>query len=254
MNGLMMLSLLFATALHAEEPDSNDERARMLYGNGRMLFDEQRYEDALLAWQEAYRLSDRPLLLYNIALAHEKLGNYGEAIELLYTYRVYATPDEQAGLIEKIDELQFLIDSAPEDEPVPMPDLPAVAESEPAIVEPPVDTLGTGRRGATLAWAGAGVSGGVGLVFTALTINQRNAALEFCSNEASEDITFCLSEGEEEYIHLERLANIADVGWGLSVLSAGTALWMSSRSTTSSGRPGPVLWFGPGKLGIKGRF
>jgi tetratricopeptide (TPR) repeat protein len=256
MGGLMMALLMLSPALHAQAASSADDRARLLYSNGRMLFDEERYDDALLAWQEAYALSGRPLLLYNIALAHEKLGNYGEAVDLLYKYRVYATPDEQQGLIEQIAELQVLIDSAPEDEPVPMPAvLETPAPAAPATVEvAPAPPGPSTSSGATLAWASAGVTGSVGVVFTALTIRKSQQAQEFCSDELGDDTSICLYEGESDYIQLERFANIADVSVGLSILSTGAALWLSSRSTSAGGHSGPVLWVGPGRLGIKGSF
>lgn len=249
MGGLMTLILL-ASALHAQD-SSTDEQARMLYNNGRMLFDEERYEDALLAWQEAYALSDRPLLLYNIALAHEKLGNYGEAIESLYKYRIYATPDEQEALLVKIEELQVLVNSAPEEGTEVPPALVETARPAPVVVAPPE----TGpRSGALLAWASAGVTGSTAVVFTTLTIRQYNQAYEYCSDELGEERTMCLSEGASQYTQLERFSTIADVSWGLSVLSIGTALWMSARSTNVSGQARPSLWVEPGRLGIKGTF
>ncbi len=78
----MLLSLApsFARAQIVASPDA---RARELYLQGDREYQAGRYEQAVAAFQEAYRLSGRPLLLFNLANAYERLGRYAEALEAL---------------------------------------------------------------------------------------------------------------------------------------------------------------------------
>jgi hypothetical protein len=50
-----------------------DTRARDAFDAGRTALDQGRPEDALLSFREAYRLSGRPELLYNIGLVEDRL-------------------------------------------------------------------------------------------------------------------------------------------------------------------------------------
>jgi TolA-binding protein len=92
------------TAAHAQT--AADTEARTLYQRGASLYDEGRYEDAVLAWQQAYDLSPRPLLLYNIANALERLGRLGEALDALDRYRPSAGDDERTKVEARIDNLK----------------------------------------------------------------------------------------------------------------------------------------------------
>ena len=93
-----MHSLLFCflSAFVLASPD--DSRARQLYQNGVLLYDEGSYEEALLAFQEAYNLSKRHALLYNMSKTLAKMERYEEAIDALKKYRVYAPLERQSQL------------------------------------------------------------------------------------------------------------------------------------------------------------
>lgn len=76
---------------HAEaqpktEKTAADIRARELFTKGDAAYAEGRYEEALAAFQEAYDLSSRPQLLFNISNALERLGRYAEALDALEKY------------------------------------------------------------------------------------------------------------------------------------------------------------------------
>jgi tetratricopeptide (TPR) repeat protein len=72
---------LGATAARAQELSANDQEARSLFESGRSAFAQGRYEAALSRFQEAYELSGRSALLYNIATTHDRLRHDREAIE-----------------------------------------------------------------------------------------------------------------------------------------------------------------------------
>ncbi len=78
-----VLAVLFA-ALPARADD--DEAARAHFKVGQSYYDEANYTDALKAFQEAYRLTKKPALHYNIALCHERLEHYADAVTSLDAY------------------------------------------------------------------------------------------------------------------------------------------------------------------------
>jgi iron complex outermembrane receptor protein len=94
--------VLCALAFGQEPAAADDARARELYQNGAVLYEEGRYEDAIAAWEEAYRLSGRAALLYNMANAYERAGRWKEAMDSLQRYRAYASADERETLDRRI--------------------------------------------------------------------------------------------------------------------------------------------------------
>ena len=103
--GLILSILLGLSVANAQEgADGEDaEVAKRLYLNGKMLFQEERYGDAVTAWNKAYELSHKPVVLYNVAIAYEKLEEYQKSIDTLYQYRIYAPLEEQDELVAKIE-------------------------------------------------------------------------------------------------------------------------------------------------------
>lgn len=68
-------ALSLPTIAHSQEPvsDAHDEEARAVFAAGETAFGDARYEDALGYFQRAYELSDRPVLLYNVGVAADRL-------------------------------------------------------------------------------------------------------------------------------------------------------------------------------------
>jgi tetratricopeptide (TPR) repeat protein len=65
---------------------ARDRKARALYKAGDAHYAAGRYKEAVEAFQRAYELSKRSALLYNLANAHERLGNPGQAAQYLRQY------------------------------------------------------------------------------------------------------------------------------------------------------------------------
>ncbi|MCA9536225.1 MAG: hypothetical protein KC593_21215 [Myxococcales bacterium] len=74
------------------QTSSRDAEARLMFEAGVRAYEAGDYEAALRRYQEAYDLSQRPALLFNIGTAHERLRNDREAAD---AYRRYleAVPD-----------------------------------------------------------------------------------------------------------------------------------------------------------------
>jgi tetratricopeptide (TPR) repeat protein len=81
------MSMLFALTLSiaAAQPTA-DEEARRLFETGRLAYEEGEFERALASFTRAYELSDRPELLYNIAMSHDRLRHDAAAIEWFERY------------------------------------------------------------------------------------------------------------------------------------------------------------------------
>ncbi|MCB9765650.1 MAG: hypothetical protein H6739_38105 [Alphaproteobacteria bacterium] len=111
---LLTLALLICAATPevalAQAPDDPTPeqiaRAKELFENGRTLYDEGRYEDAIVAWKESYKLSGQPVLLFNIANAYERMGEYDKAIDALGRYRAFAPASERDSLDRRLKNLE----------------------------------------------------------------------------------------------------------------------------------------------------
>jgi tetratricopeptide (TPR) repeat protein len=82
----LLLAFFCAAGVQAQAPDAGDERARTLFAAAQAHFDTGDYEQAVGEFSEAYQLSGRAALLYNIYLCHERLGNLDAAVEQLSRY------------------------------------------------------------------------------------------------------------------------------------------------------------------------
>ena len=103
------------------------EQARVLFEIGRNRFFEGAYESAIAVWQEAYDLSKRTELLFNLHQAYEKLGRLDEAIRLLNEYRATVDdPEEAERLARKVTTLRARVaaQTVVDESPVPAPPPP----------------------------------------------------------------------------------------------------------------------------------
>src|SRR3954467_5751305 len=64
----------------------DEERAKAHFLAGQSYYDQASYTDALREFNEAYRISKRAPLLYNIARCFAALEQYGDAVKMLERY------------------------------------------------------------------------------------------------------------------------------------------------------------------------
>lgn len=85
-------------------------KAEKIYARGVKAFDEKRFANALVAFEEAYLLDPVPILLYNIARAHEELGAFAEASRYLTRYldRV-PDADDRAQIEQRLNLLRSAV-------------------------------------------------------------------------------------------------------------------------------------------------
>lgn len=106
---VLALSLVCARPVAAQlASGSADARALQLYEQGDAAYAAGRYQEAADAFAQAYQLSPRPLLLYNLANAYERLERYPDAIQMLRAYLDSAPIGEHAELQARIANLERL--------------------------------------------------------------------------------------------------------------------------------------------------
>jgi tetratricopeptide (TPR) repeat protein len=90
-----------------DEDASGETQARDAFAAGRTALDEGRSEDALADFREAYRLSGRPELLYNIGMVEERLHHDRPALEAFEGYlEAIPAATNRASVEERIRNLR----------------------------------------------------------------------------------------------------------------------------------------------------
>lgn len=222
---------------------ADDARARELYDNGALLYEEGRYEDAIAAWAEAYRLSGRPLLLFNMANAAERIGRYDEAMALLSRYRAFAPADEREILDRRIRNIESRLAEAPSPA--------ATTTSAPPPASDP-DDGGRRVRVLPLVLGGVGVVGiGTGTALGVTALGARSAAAEDCL-QVGESV-WCTDDAAGA-LRADRSASLgADIAFGVGaagVVGAVVTAVLPGRATATGGwMPG-----GGGWIAVRGGF
>lgn len=214
----LSLGLLAPPALAQSAPDANQERAKELYQNGSLLYEEGRYEDAIVAFQEAYRLSEQPKLLYNIAQAQERLGRYQEALDTLSRYRAYAPAEEREALDRRIRNLERRLEeqggAAPVTTPAPGPTATPTPAPSPTPAPPPEQGGVRVLPIALYAVGGVGLAGGAVFALSARSAREEAAAL--CVTGASG--TLCPDSAADALQQDRTSSLLADVGFGVGAV------------------------------------
>jgi tetratricopeptide (TPR) repeat protein len=219
---LTSLLTLAAVPSLAQRASATDERARELYLLGDDLYSQGRYEEALAAFEEAYRLSERPLLLFNIANAQERSGQWQGAIESLERYLPHADEAERSRIesrieslrrrVERLEAMQQVPDAgeAPDDTP------PAETPEEPSrsIAGPLV-----------LATGGALLAGGV--VSAILAKGARDSLEADCT--VTDGRRLCPDSSAADRDRDLRASVFADVLFVASAAALGVGLWLLLR-------------------------
>ena len=128
-----VLVLAVATPLGAHADDK--KKAKALYDEGLKHYNLAEYPEAIKSWKEAYLLSKKPLLLFNIGQAFRLSGDCKQAMTFYDSYqREEPSPKNQD---ELDDALKLCKDSKPADKPADKPvDKPA---DKPVVTTKPAD-------------------------------------------------------------------------------------------------------------------
>ncbi len=229
------LWLALPAPLARAQADGAESRARELWENGRILYEEGRYEDAIVAWEEGWRLSDRPAFLFNIASAQERVGLWSDALNTLNRYRAYASAEERSALDRRIANIERRLAEEPRSTPEPVETALPKAQTQ-------RESISDGWLPLTLSGVGA-ASLATGAVFGvhARTLGEQ---VEIRCVEAGSGM-LCPSSAGDLLSSEQRSARIADIAFGLGTIGLGsgvTVLVVRSRRSSVGVGPGSLTW------------
>lgn len=201
-----------ATAAWSQEPPPE---AREFYERGQTLYEEGRYREAIVELERAYTLDPGgTILLYNIGLIYEKLGEVDRALQYYERYLQHElAPDER----ERVEGIQRRLQGARPQVEQPDPD---PGRRDPLPPPPPPRTPVYGRADA-LFWIAGGVAVAalaVGGVFGALALG----------NDA--DAEAIVAADEDDLALRQELADTADGQALVADIALGGALVLGATS------------------------
>jgi len=189
-----------ATASPKSEKAAIDTRARELFQKGDKDYAEGRYDEAYKEFQEAYDLSGRAQLLFNISNALERLGRYQEAAEALEKYLSSGKVKDKDVVHKRIVNLKKRVDEKKaEDEAAEKKRqeeaAAAAAKPEPVVPPPPPPPPPKPFPILPVALLGAGGVALVGAgIFGVLTLGARSDADAGCKDGAGGRL--CTADGQ----------------------------------------------------------
>jgi len=244
---ILAAGLSAAAAPALAEPNAEADKLKLLESMGRRAHAEERYEDAIDAFEAAYLMRADPRYLYNIGRCHERLGHIEKAIEHLELYLEQVegpkdTADAEAvlavlrvrvqkagteGAAEPDSYPELADEELPPPPPGPEPEQPAAERAVPppgAAVTEPAPPGGSGLGWPTVA---ALASGGAlllgGAVFGVLARSAEDRRDGLRGTEPVPAVDFI--EADDEARRDALVAN-ALLGAGAAAAAAGVGLWL----------------------------
>ena len=235
-----MIFLFWLHSLCHAQDDVSEDRAKELFFNGQLLYEEGEYDSAVLAWERGYELTKLPAFLKNIALAYEADENYTEAITYLKKYRAFAPFEEQEDLKAWLIELESRAkqqlaeqeavqaeieaneppqETAPEKAINNVPTVDLQADPSPVGPKqfPVISTVGTGAFVTLAAVSTAQTHRLYGEVSTQCQLTDGRG---YCSNVAQKN---------DLLNQFERSQTTSLILWGVSLAGAGLTTWQVTK-------------------------
>lgn len=248
----LMLSVASPAFAQAEPAAASDEVARGLFQAGRASYDAGNYEDALKYFQQAFDLSQRPGLLYNVGQAADRLHRDAKTIEAfrLYLERVPAAENraEVEGRLRTLERIVAL-ESETEQAQTNTNATDATATQTSNVNTQPLDTRVSESSGPGIApWLVIGGSAAVLVTGVVLTIVGAGQISDVEGAERGSAWSGVSSKADSG-------PTLATTGVVLTVLGAvgaavGTIWLVGSESEPAS----TALLIGPGFVGIGGQL
>ncbi len=108
-NAVSLVVLL--AAVSARAGTAEDEAAKTLYQAGVERFDARDFAAARRSFEQAYELSHRKQILYNIGVCHREMGEFAQALDYFRRYVAAAGPNDEdvAQVRQQIADLERLL-------------------------------------------------------------------------------------------------------------------------------------------------
>ncbi len=262
----LLVPLLVAPAVASAQRrvDARERQARALFEQGQTAYEEGRYEEAISAFEQAYGLSARPLLLYNIANAQERLGMLSEALDNLRYYREDAPSDEIAVLDRRIRGLEDRVARQQRETAERRADQERIART---AAEAAAAAMRSGGGPASdessvpvVGWSltiGGGALAAAGAVFGVLALGARSDLEALCTTVGER--TLCQETASSAISRDFAFSLLADIGVIAGAVAAGVGLYLvfthepetprDAQPSARASRPGAdvrlSLGFGP---------
>jgi len=241
--------------------DEKTEQGSVLYKNGQDLFEEGKYTEALMAWEEAYAITENKVMLKHIARAQEAQGDFKSAIETIYKYRAFAPHNEQEALKEWLSNLeklqhqgeieararqeQEIAKQEQEQEIAKQEQEQEIAKKEERAQEQEIakkeaisqEAYTPSKIPMYLTWGGTAALGTVGIIFTKLAVDSQQEILLYCHEETE----YCLSNLPPDSVNdfkTQRLISI--ISWSATAVGIGTSSWLTSKQLSIRVEPNAI--------------
>lgn len=233
--------------------DARNAQARAIFEAGRVAFEAANYEDALRHFREAYQLSGRWQLLYNIGIAADRLRRDREALEAFEEYlrRAPADAPQRPDAEARVRVLRRTLGTQQAQRTEAPP-----PERTPPQAPPPENVPRTSSGdGAALATAGLGMMIGGGVVLAGgialLAVGQVEASTV---ENAPMGTPYPDVAASADNAYWMRTTGWVVASVGLAVLGTGIALFALAPQDASSASEGVELRVRPNGLSLAGRF
>ncbi len=228
---VMVLGVGSASAQPALSPQDQEARAR--FEAGSMAYEQGRYESALNDFRQAYELSHRPALLFNIGTAAQNLRRDREALEAFEQYlRELPDATNRAAVESRIEILRRAVERPEEEEEEEEQHLEETTPTSAPSAGPPIPALALVISGAAVTLVGVALLGAYGA--DAATVTGATAGTMWSDVQAAYDRTEALSA-----------AGGVLLGVGVAALAVGVILWVITPNQPSSERAAlrrPLTW------------
>lgn len=262
--GALVIACMVCGVAAPAMAQSDDEKAREAYYTGDNHYAAGRYEEALKYFEKAYKLSKRPQLLYNIANAYERMGEYEAAAGYLRRYLKSPEAEDVSSVRERIKRLEMNAEAKEEElrrereREQKSEDDKEQKEPETEQVAPTVDTereSRASRKPAYLFLAGSGAALITASIFGLAANSAASDAEDLCIDG------LCPDSAQDPLDREKRFALVADVSLVLGLASAGVGVYLLIKDSKKQERPEgtavrvePTLYRGGGGIGLSGHF
>ncbi len=211
---------------------ADKDQAKREFVKGRLAYRRGNYSEAIILWQNSYAACEKPLTLFNIGNAYERLGDLKAALTHFERYLPYATDNERTDLNGRIaalrrrvaDQEKIETDRAAQAEAARR----AAEEEQKRTGQPTWPTRSTRRPRRfvpILGWTLVGVGGAAviaGVVMDLLAANKRPNEAQACSSAGGR--LLCRESERDDIEQSNTLALAGDIAWiAGSVVAAGGA-------------------------------
>jgi len=258
----------------AQQPQDDEAKARQLFLEGDKSYAEGNYEAAAAAFEQAYRLSPQPALLFNLANAYDRLERPAEALRYLRIYVMSAPAGEREILEKRVEALEKRVAAeagqnqpAQPEQPEPTPPVPSPAPepSQPPVSTSPVpepsaapmpaavpaDSEGSGPSALGLSLLiGGGVGVVTGAVLAGVALSARSEAEASCPEAG--DGRICLAQAQDAVERDQTMSIGADIAFvvGTAAAAAGAVILIIDSGHGADAR----IHLHPNGLGVRGVF